>query len=241
MTDVNGSKIQTMDINDQQGFKENIYTSSCFSLLLPEEQKFLSDQKTQLEYEAKENIFKQGAFAPYVIYILEGLVKVYIQAGPQKHFNIRLATGGDFLGFSTVFGDKTYNYSTIALKNTKICMYDKDAIRHVLSKNVNFAMQLTAKNFRIETHLLEVVKNISYKQMRGKLASVLIYLSSDEFRREDVFHYLSRNDIADFASISPESTIRFLKEFEKEKIIKLEGRNIEIINLDKLKAIGEMG
>lgn len=75
--------------------------------------------------------------------------------------------------------------------------------------------------------------------MRGKLASSLIYLSSEVFLREKVFNTLSRQDIADFASVSVESVIRFLKEFEKEGILKLAGRDIRILEPHKLAEISK--
>ena len=63
--------------------------------------------------------------------------------------------------------------------------------------------------------------------MRGKLASTLLYLSQEEFLKENIFKYLTRQEIADFASISTESAIKFLKEFEKEKIIKLKAETLK--------------
>ena len=54
-------------------------------------------------------------------------------------------------------------------------------------------------------------------------------------------NYLTRQDIADFASISPESVIKFLKEFEKEGILKLEGREISIVDPHKLSIISKTG
>jgi len=212
-----------------------------FEGLTDGEQELLDFKKKQLTYQKGENIFKQGAFAPYVIYILEGLVKVYLQTDYDKQINIRLARPGDFLAFSAVFGDDVYNYSTIALKDSRICMIDREGLKQVLLKNTSFAYRVTAANYRNEKHLFEVIGNVSYKQMRGKLASILIYLSSEEFADESVFTYLSRHDLADFASISTESTIKFLKEFEKEGLLTLAGKDIEIIQREKLELIAKRG
>lgn len=77
--------------------------------------------------------------------------------------------------------------------------------------------------------------------MRGKLASTLLYLSQDEFIEEEIFQYMSRQDIADFASISTESAIKFLKEFEKEGILSLNGKDIEITDKGKLEDIALRG
>jgi CRP/FNR family transcriptional regulator len=77
--------------------------------------------------------------------------------------------------------------------------------------------------------------------MRGKLASALLYLSQPEFLEEEVFQHLTRQDIGDFASISAESTIKFLKEFEKEGILSLSGKEVIISDLKILTEISHKG
>ncbi len=201
----------------------------------------LHQHKTQITYLKGENIFKQGAFAPYVIFVVKGLVKVYLQKGYDKQINISLAKTGDFLAFSSIFGENIHTYSTQAIKDSVICMIEKESLKQILIDNPEFALELTSKNYKNESHLFEIIKNTSYKQMRGKLASSLLYLSQEDFFKEDVFNYLTRQDIADFASISTESAIKFLKELEKENVIKLVGKNIEIEDLEKLKSISKNG
>jgi len=215
--------------------------SLCFQHLYPDELEFLNEKKIQLTYLKGENIFKQGAFSPYVMHVVEGIVLVYLQTGYDKQINLRLSTAGDFLAFPSVFGENIYNYSAIALKDSTICMIDKGALNQLLLKNNDFAMRITSKNCKNEAHLLEIIKNVSFKQMRGKLATALIYLSGDEFSGQKVFQYLTRQDIADFASISTESAIKFLKEFEKERILKLKGKEIEIVDKTRLIDISKKG
>ena len=146
----------------------------------------LNEHKTRITYLKGENIFKQGAFAPYVLYVVSGLVKVYLQTGYDKQINISLAKTGDFLAFSSLFGENVYTYSSQAIKDSEICMIEKESLKQILLDNPKFALEITSKNFRNEGHLLEIVKNISYKQMRGKLASGLIYLSQEDFLKENV-------------------------------------------------------
>jgi len=201
----------------------------------------LNEHKTQITYLKGENIFKQGAFAPYVIYVVRGLIKVYLQTGYDKQTNISLARTGDFLAFSSVFGQNIHTYSTQALKDSEICMIEKESLKQVLMDKPQLALEITSKNYKNESHLFEIIKNISYKQMRGKLASSLLYLSQEYFLKEDVFNCLTRQDIADFASISTESAIKFLKELEKEKVLKLAGKNIEILDIKKLESISKNG
>src|SRR5690606_16970696 len=149
------------------------------------------------------------------------------------------ARTGDFLAFSSLFGENIHTYSSQALKDVEICMIEKESLKEILLANPQFALEITSKNYRNERHLLEIVKNLSYKQMRGKLASALLYLTQQDFLNEGVFDYLTRQDLADFASISTESAIKFLKEFEKENILTLNGKNIEILDVKKLDVISK--
>ncbi len=216
-------------------------TSDCFQELGFEDLQIINKNKKQLTFFKDETIFKQGAFAPHVLFVNQGLVRVYVQTDRNKQINIRLAKRGDLMAFSSIFKRNTYLYSAVALKDSSICMVDKEALKKLLLKNSEFAMKINSKNCYNETRYIEIIQNISYKQMRGKLASALLYLSSEEFVNENVYEYLTRQNIADFASVSVESAVKFIKEFEKEKIIALNGKNIIIRDAKKLEAINMLG
>lgn len=211
------------------------HTPDKYPLALKE----LSQNKTRITYLKGETIFKQGAFAPYVLYVVRGMVKVYLQTGYEKQINISLALPGDFLAFSSLFGENIYTYSAVAIKDSEMCMIEKESLKNLLLRNPEFALEVTSQNYKNERHLLEVIKNISYKQMRGKLASTLLYLSQEQYLKENIFEFLNRQELADFASISAESAIKFLKEFEKEGLIELQGKNIIISNQPKLENVSK--
>ncbi|OQX78687.1 MAG: Crp/Fnr family transcriptional regulator [Bacteroidetes bacterium 4484_276] len=218
-----------------------INTSGCFQTLDSKDLEFLNNNKTQITYLKGETIFKQGAFAPHVLYVNSGLIRVYLQTGSSKQINIRLVNRGNFIVFSSIFDENIYTYSAAALKDSTICMIDKEALKQLLLKNPEFAMRITSKNYQNESRYLEIITNVSYKQMRGKLASALLYLSADKFSGEDIYQYLTRQDIADFASITVESAIKFIKEFEKEGILFLDGKKITIRNIEALAEINLRG
>ncbi len=215
--------------------------SGCFQNLPLEDVVFLNEKKTQLDYYKGEIIFKQGAFAPHVLFVNKGLVKIYLQIGKEKQINIHLVRKGDYMAFSTIFNKNIYAYSAVSLTDSTLCMIEKEALKKVILKNPDFAMQITSRNSQNESRYLDIIKNVSYKQMRGKLASTILYLSSEKYKDDDVFQYLSRQDIADFASITVESTVKFLKEFEKEELINLKGKKISVINKQLLNDIDSKG
>lgn len=221
--------------------EEQIFKNSCLKNLSIEELKLFENKKTQVKYLKGETIIKQGAWATHVIFINKGLVRQYIQSSGQKQINIRLVKKGDFMAFFSIFDNHIYPYSAIALKDTTICMIDKSALVGLMMNNPQFALEMTSRNYQREHRYIDVINSLSFKQMRGKLASTLLYLSSDHFEGEDVFEYLTRQDIADFASITIESGIKFIKEFEKEGLVKLDSKKIVIADKNKLEEASRVG
>lgn len=52
---------------------------------------------------------------------------------------------------------------------------------------------------------------------------------------------ISRREIAELINMTTENVIRILSEFRKDKIINIDGKGIEIINLPLLEKISELG
>lgn len=77
--------------------------------------------------------------------------------------------------------------------------------------------------------------------MPGKLAAALLYLNQEQFKEDDIYELLTRKNIADFAGITVESTVKFLKEFEAEGMLELSGKQVNILDIEKLTNIYQHG
>jgi CRP/FNR family transcriptional regulator len=77
--------------------------------------------------------------------------------------------------------------------------------------------------------------------MNGRLAETLLYLDGIKKDKEEIFQLLSRRDLADFAGISTESTVKLLKQFEKDGLIKLKEKDIVILKGATLLEISRKG
>ncbi len=215
--------------------------SCCSSFLNDEEKSVLENQKTQIEFLPNEVIFKQGALSPNIYYVISGYIKVYLEIGKTKRLNIYIAKPGDFLSLTSLFNTDKYKYSASALTDSTLCIIDKNTISSILSKNHNFLSFITGKALSSESRFIDVINNISYKQMRGKLASTLLYLTDDSFSHTDITQYISRQDLADFSGITVENTVSILKELKDDKIVDLKGKTIKILDRQRLSIISQKG
>ena len=216
-------------------------SSKCFKKLIPTELEFINQNKTQIFYRKGENICKQGAFASYILYISDGLVKLYLESPKNKNINLKILKTSEFIGFSSIYGDNIYNYSTVALKDSTICLIEKDSFRKLLTNNGGFASEIIKWYCKNEKQLFNKIQSLSNKQMYGHLADALLYLSNQNLLNEQIFSHLSRKDIAGFAGLSTESTVRLLTKLKNENIIDIIGKEIKILNPELLKNISRKG
>lgn len=229
------------DLNESVNCNDCLKSAGCFKQLIPSELDFLNHNKTQIVYRQGETICKERAYASNVMFMADGLAKLYLECTDNNQVNIRILTSGEFIGLSSVYGDNIYHYSVTALVDSTICMISKSSFRKILGRNGHFASSIIEGYCRHETHLFNKIKSLGHKQMHGRLADTLLYLCNETFDQSILFSHLTRKDIADFAGLSTESTVRLLTELKNEKVIDLDGKLIKILDSKRLSAISKLG
>lgn len=213
----------------------------CFQMLSPEEADIVSASKTQVIFRKDDNLTKQGAFSSYVLFVISGFAKQYLEGDASKKYNLRIIKPGDFIGLSPVFSGNTFTYSSIALTDCHVFLIENKAIAKVAKENGSFGYQIIKRYCEQNTNLLGNISSLMYKQMNGRLAETLLYINGIKQENPEIFQLLSRKDLADFAGISTESTVKILKSFEKDGIIELHEKDIKIIRYEVLDEIYRKG
>ena len=213
----------------------------CFQNLMPEEAELVRAGKTQVLFRKGDNLTKQGAFATYVLFMVEGLAKQYLEGDGARNFNLRIIKPGEFLGLSAVFGENTFSYSSVAITECRVFLIEKEAIARVVKQNGLFAYNMIKRFCEQNTGLFGTVSTLIYKQMNGRLAETLLYLDGMRDQDDAIFQLLSRKDLAEFAGISTESTVKLLKTFEKDGLIELKEKDIRIVRYETVEEISRRG
>jgi CRP/FNR family transcriptional regulator len=213
----------------------------CFQTLTPEEVMLVSESKTQVLFRKGDSLTKQGAFASYMLFVITGLAKQYLENDTTSNYNLRIIKSGEFIGLSAVFSKNTFNYTSVAITDCQVFLIEKEAILKVVKQNGLFAFNIIKRYCEQNADLFSTIQNLHYKQMNGRLADALLYLDNLKSENSEIFQLLSRKDIAEFAGISTESTVKLLKAFERDGLIKLNEKNINIVNHDTLMEISKRG
>jgi CRP/FNR family transcriptional regulator len=213
----------------------------CFQMLTSRELELVRASKTQVLFRKGDSLTKQGTFASYILFVINGICKQYIEGYGSRSFNMRIVQPGEFVGLSAVFTKNIFNYSTVALTDCYAFLIDKEAIAKVIQKNGLFGLNIIKRYCEQNSNLFSTLQTVLYKQMNGRISETLLYLDSIRESHPDIFLLLSRKDIADFAAISTESAVKLLKSFEKDGLIELLDKDVIIRDKNALEDISKRG
>jgi len=79
------------------------------------------------------------------------------------------------------------------------------------------------------------------KQLPGRVAEMLLFFSEKIYHSTAFLLPLSRRELAEFTGTTKESMIRTLAEFRHDKIIKLDGKKVEITSPDIIHTLNRLG
>ena len=185
-------------------------------------------------------LIKQGMLSTNVVYLRSGLIKLHIE-GPYGDQIVRIVKAPGYLGLPTTFGDKVNQYSITAIDEVEACFIDITTFRNLLFSNPEFSYEIIIDICRNELEIYNRCVNRSQKQLRGKIADVILEMSGPIFNSDSFTLPISQEEIGNLIDSSRESVSRILAEFEKDKIISVSGKKIGIKKRESLLMISAKG
>ncbi len=201
----------------------------------------LEKTSVKLHFKKGETILKQGGLPSYIAYLENGIVKFNYENGSGKNLILTIVAAPKILGGANLFYKDNNLFSLIAVENCDVIMIDAKVLESVLMDNSKFAMMM----FQIASEMFKksVMNFISlaHKQKEGRIADIILYLADEVYHNASFCLSLTRKEIAEFAGCSTENVIMTLSRWQSEGIISLDGKTIEIKEIEKLKLISKIG
>ncbi len=192
---------------------------------------------TQVEVAKHEEIYWENRNASNVYLISEGLIKTYRLDEHGKELITGIPKKGEVIGFYSFNPPCIYPETAEALENTVLYKISTEEFVQLLLNNqdltVAFAQLLNDHLSILKTHLLDM----AYSSVLKKTTNTILQFAEEIQEDPEQFIKVSRSDLASVAGISTESFIRSLSLLRKEGLIEIVGRNIKILDHQKLHAI----
>jgi len=232
------------NFNLEPGFTDYhtlINSLEAFALLTRKEKAKLASAITLLTFERHDVLFKQSMPSDHIVYIVNGLIKVFSGGRARRIICIKIAGPGTFAALSSAFSSNVYRHSAAAVEPTVALMIRKETLKDIMSQNGRFSIMILSLMGKEIIELSDKLVTFSVKQLPGKVADLLRHFSDDVFKSNEFRISLTRQEMAELIGTTKESLIRTLNEFKNDKIIDLDGKNIKILSPDLVKVLSEIG
>lgn len=211
--------------------------AECFKYLSKKELTLFENNKSTVHYNKGETILKQGTEFTHVVSFNAGLAKLNVEVNRDKNVMIGIIKPSEILGGPGMFHNNRYSFSVTALTDSSICLINVDVFKKMITINEKFAETFLSSFSSRYTEAINRLVSMSHKHMNGRVAEALLYISEKIYKSNTFVLPLSRQELAEYTGTTKESISRIFKNFDNDNLLSVNGRQIKILDPEKLKQV----
>ncbi len=222
---------------------KQIFNDEAFKERLSEEdfQRY-KNAVEKVSFRKGEMMFDEQETPRTVFYIVNGTAKLSKLGAYGKEQILRFIKDGDMIGYRSLLCGENFQAKAEAMTDIDALMIPSDLFMHLLEVDGKLSFVMLQK---VAFELGESSNTITFlaqKTVRERLAEILLLLEQKLGTDPEGFINISltREEIANIIGTATESAIRLISEFKQDSLIETEGRNIKILNHEKLIKLGHV-
>lgn len=185
-------------------------------------------------YAAGESIYLEGNNSNTIYLIKKGMVKCFKFDELGKELITGLYKEDDFFGYSSFIKNLPYQESATAIEDTALLGVSKQVLNSILENNHKVTLELMELLNTNLSGIKEQLLQMAYGSVTKKTAATILQFAKKMNKNIKDPIKISRSDLASVAGIATETFIRTMTIFKKEGLIEIEGRNIKVLDINKL-------
>ncbi len=225
-----------------QNCKTCIIRSKAANTLNPHELNILMESCAETNFNPRESIIKEGTLSSHIAYLKSGLAMVSKKGVKGIDQILKIVKPGNYIGLQTVLFEKINQFSVTALDKCVVCFIDNNSFKELIHRNTDFTNELLSFLCKEELTYFDRFVNMHQKQINGRMADIILFFSEEIYSSKLKFTIpLNRSDMAALICTTRESITRSIKEISEGGIIRVSGKEFEILDLTRLKGISQNG
>lgn len=217
--------------------------SNFFSSVSEATQKEISRLFAEEKYQRKDYIFFEGDEPEWFHVVKEGKVKLVKHSDSGKDVILQVFAPGDMFGEVSLFDRKPYAASAQAMEPSTILKLSRKDFFQFFGRHPFVATEMIMELGRQLREAQATIKSLAVDLVKQRLATILLKLAEKlgAPRKGGTLLNISltRQDLADMAGTTVETTIRVMSQFTKTKIIRPANGKILILKPKILRKISE--
>lgn len=184
-----------------------------------------------------DHVFREGDRFDAIAAVRAGTVKTCITDRDGREQVLGFHLPGEVIGLNAIHGEH-YPCNAVALDTVMLCRFSFPRIALLATRLPNLQQQLFKLMSRdIGAASLFAGDHSADERMAAFLIGLSRRLAARGFSPRRFQLTMSRTDIANYLRQAPETVSRVLRRFERNGLVQIKQRDVEIIDLPRLEAI----
>lgn len=210
-----------------------------FEGLSEDQHKALSALIIDRQVEKGQTIFFENEEGKGFYLLISGRVKIYKLASDGKEQIIFIVEPKEPFGEVSVFAGKSFPAYAEAIEKSRLFFLPRQGFLNLIQENPSVALNMLAVLSHRLRKLTMLIDNLSLKEVPGRLAAYLLYLSEQRNGGAYLELDVTKGQLAGLLGTIPETISRILRRMIDQHLIELSGRQITILDRQGLQDIIE--
>jgi CRP-like cAMP-binding protein len=162
-------------------------------------------------------IFAEGETAEFLPIVLTGKVKMVRYPELGKEFIIGFFGDGELFAIPPAMDGKDYPATCVTVNDTKLLILPREKFLKLMQESSEFSAIVMAKMCGLMRETAETINNLANSSPVRRIGNVILRLAKNKPAKIT----LRRQDIADMAGLTVETTIRTVKKLEEKSLLKI--------------------
>lgn len=207
-----------------------------FSGLAPECLTSLATHCRMQTFERGESVFRKGDSADGFYYVFDGKVKLFFVSERGNEKIVEVLKPGMTFGEAVVFIDEPYPVYAQAMADSHLLFIQREGMLQAIEEHPQMTMRLLAGLSRRMHVLISGLEALCVMTSRERVVGFLLTLLDQEGRDAMRIELpATKAVVASMLNLTPETFSRILHALEKDGILRIGGRTIEILDGSRLR------
>ncbi|GAF05620.1 Crp/Fnr family transcriptional regulator [Saccharicrinis fermentans] len=175
-----------------------------------------------------------GDRVDHLMIVLSGSVKGEMMDFSGKTIKIEDIEAPKPVAIAFLFGrNNRYPVNVVSNKHSELLIVPKESVLKLFNKNETILLNYLNTISNRSQFLSQKIKFLSFQTVKGKIANYML-----QIRQEDSMHLtlpLSQSQMGELFGVARPSIGRAMRELHNDGIVRANGKEIEILNIQKLK------
>lgn len=187
-------------------------------------------------YSENQIIFSEGDESGFLPIVERGRIKMVRYPDIDKEVIIGIFESGEMFAVPPVFDGAPYPSTAVAMEETTLLLlYRKDFLR-LLRESSEFSFAVIAWMCEMLREKTATIKNLATASPEHRVGNVLLRLAEKDGVENNVKISLRRQDIAEMAGLTTETTIRVIRKLAEKDLVKIVHGKIILEQSERLRS-----